>query len=119
MTNDDTRAGDRPDRADSLEIGDALRLLSNDRRLLMFEVLAETDGSVTVDELVHRIRAREAADGSGPSPEEVRISLHHVHFPKAEVNDLLDWSRADGRVRYRPSPRLEGLLDAVAELSDG
>lgn len=117
MTNDNPRVDDAQDRQDDVDIGRLLQLLSNARRRHMLAVLADADDTLTVGELTRRIRAREASAGESPPTDEIRVSLHHVHLPKAEVCEIIDWDRAGGRIRYRGSRRLDRLLETVRTLS--
>jgi Fe2+ or Zn2+ uptake regulation protein len=60
------------------------RLLANDRRRLVLDVLEERPAAVGLEELAGEVAARE--DGLDAAREEtvykVLVSLHHLHLPK-------------------------------------
>lgn len=67
-------------------------------------------------------------DRSGPpdssrSEEELLIELRHVHLPKLESADVIDWDRDDDRVSRGPAfeqyePALRTMIDAADEFPD-
>lgn len=102
-------------------------LLADRRRRAVLQHLAETDGTATIDELAETIARRESdanrraiSDHGGVRAsdlEATRISLHHVHVPRLEAGDAVEF---DGREKtVTLTDRGRGLVDRMdAILSD-
>ena len=78
------------------------------RRLLLALAESEPEDEIDVDEFV-----AVHADRS----ESLGIELHHVHLPKLEHADLVDWDRETRTIRTGPRfhelrPQLERLMEA-------
>lgn len=79
-------------------------LLASARRRTLLAVLADADGTVGVEELARTVADREPADAGtrGDGATDVQVALHHVHLPKLDQADLVeyDWDamqvRPDG-----------------------
>jgi hypothetical protein len=76
------------------------RILSDERRRLVLDVLADRTPPVTLDRLAAVIAERE--DGLDPDDQEtverVRIDLHHCHLPKIAAHGIVDYDRQSNRI---------------------
>jgi DNA-binding transcriptional ArsR family regulator len=69
------------------------------RRELLATLIKRPDGRASVEELADALNG---SDGGA-------VVLHHVHLPKLEAHDVVEY---DGNhVRYRKTPQLEAWLD--------
>lgn len=119
------------------------RLLASESRRDVLSILAETtDGSATVETLADRIAQAgsddlaqadpddvpeadpddlaqadsgdpEASAAGDRSRETVRIRLFHVHLPKLDAADLVEYDPDSGTVEYAGDETAEALLDAT------
>lgn len=80
--------------SDSQETKALLDVLSNPRRRHLIHVLSEQPGPVTVETLAEEVYRREADTGETTHPEQIAISLHHLHLPKLDSRDFLDYEPA-------------------------
>jgi hypothetical protein len=75
-------------------------LLSDERRRLVLDVLADRTTPVTLDRLAEAVVAHE--DGLDPDDdgtvERMRIDLHHRHLPKMAALDVIDYDPQSNRV---------------------
>lgn len=83
-------------------------IADRDRRRLLL-ALAESDpgDGIDVDEFVAE---------HGDRPNSLGIELHHVHLPKLEHADIVDWNRETGTIRtgarfHELRPHLERLME--------
>ncbi|MFC4358830.1 hypothetical protein ACFO0N_12845 [Halobium salinum] len=84
----------RPDHA----LGCLGQVLSDPRRQRTLDALDASDaGRVGLETLAGAVAAREFDDDSGHA-DRVANALHHVHLPKLEELDLLDYDRATREV---------------------
>lgn len=88
-------------------------LADRHRRLVVQQLRAEPDGTMTMDELLDRF----CADSGGGAPDRAHLAtqLHHTHLPRLADRGLVEYDRATGFVRYRPDDRLERVLDSLPE----
>ncbi|USZ68675.1 hypothetical protein NGM10_02785 [Halorussus salilacus] len=89
------------------EVSAAFDLLSNARRRGVLYAVGR-DGRAAVDDLAERIAAWQRDGGSveetgGPSADEVRTSLVHVHLPKLADAGVVAYDRSTGIVRLTES----------------
>lgn len=95
-----------------------LELLANEQRRLLLLVLQDSTGRISLDELARSVAARANEDtsltDSGPSTDQVAISLHHNHLPKLDDAGIVDYDvdRREAELGVDPWP-LDRLLDDV------
>lgn len=96
-----------------------LALLANrERREILDRLMAAEAEVATVEDLSRRL-TRVAADGGeeqSSSTEEARTRLHHVHLPKLEQYDLVEYDPRSGTVRYQPDERVETIVQFLDDL---
>lgn len=105
---------ENPDRLDRV-----LALLANRQRREILDRLVESDSEVTTVEELSRYLTRVVTDGGeaeSPSTEGARAKLHHVHLPKLEECDLVEYDARSGKVRYRPDERVETIVQFLDDL---
>jgi len=67
-------------------------LLSDDRRRLTLDVLAERPATATLSEVATEIAAREdGCDAGSDSVERIEVALHHTHLPKMDELGVLSY----------------------------
>lgn len=79
------------------------RLLADERRRIVLDVLAERKESLTLTELVTEVECRENGGGSSESTvsENIMISLHHVHLPMIADSDIVEYDYETNRIDPR------------------
>jgi len=84
-----------------------LRSLSHQHRRHTLRFLAEQPThTTTVDELVDHL--------AGPSERgSLSVEMVHLHLPKLETAELIEWDRRSGTIRYRPDGLCERLLETM------
>lgn len=83
---------------------DRYRLLADERRRVVADVLAEESSAVTLGELTAAVEARETGGtGSVDAERALEIQLHHVHLPLLDEAGVLDYDPDANRVEPRPS----------------
>lgn len=107
---------DRPDSGDSspgcesksaVSPSTAFELLARrPRRHLLQWVHRNDDRTVSLDDLVRRLTESDVGDEHG-----LRVALHHVHLPKLDAADVVDYDAEAGEVRYLGDPVLADLLE--------
>lgn len=108
-TDSGTAARDDSERSASLTTVFDL-LARGPRRQLLYWLHRHDDRTVTLDALVQRL---EEYGSTGPADDSssLRVSLHHVHLPKLDDAEVVDYDREKGEVRYRGDPRLADLIE--------
>lgn len=101
-----------------------LDILSVARRRALLYYLRDRDGDATIsiDQLVEGVRARENAAAnpqSSASADQVRLSLVHVHLPKLDEAGIVVHDADADVVEYDENPALESCLDYVEMLEFG
>jgi hypothetical protein len=80
------------------------RLLADERRRTVLDVLAQRGATVTFEALAAAVddceRARAVDDATR---DRIRVSLHHVHLPKLAAAGLLLYDPLSKRVEVRPA----------------
>jgi hypothetical protein len=83
-------------------------VFANERRRLSLTELAARGSDLHVETLARRVAARESDVAPDAVPqaamEEVHVSLHHVHLPKLDDADLVEYDRDARRVELRVAP---------------
>lgn len=85
----------------------AFEVLAHRHRRAILRHLADTNGTVSFDQLAEALLAD--AKGVG-SLNEAQIQLHHVHLPKIQQAGLIDYDAPDDTVRYVGNELVEDLL---------
>jgi hypothetical protein len=83
---------------DTMQMTQLLDTLSSPRRRYLIHCLSEQPGPVDVETLADEIYRRESDAGETTHPRQVEISLHHLHLPKLDARDFLDYEAARGEV---------------------
>ena len=99
------------------DVSAAFDLLSDARRRGVLYAVGR-DGAVTVEALAERIAAweRDGPDASAPDADEVRASLHHVHLPKLDDANAIDYDPERGTVeRADRAADLDRYLDVTRD----
>ncbi|WP_424016763.1 DUF7344 domain-containing protein [Halorientalis pallida] len=92
-----------------------LELLAHrDRRLVVSTLLENGDDRLPVGVLTDVI-VRERADDV--RPQSVLIDLHHVHLPKLQRADVIEYEREASLVVYRGNEELERCLRAIEDVA--
>lgn len=79
--------------APGLDESDRHRLLADERRRIILELLEERETSLSLAELVADIDARESDEigANDSSADEIQIMLHHVHLPMMADLGVVDY----------------------------
>lgn len=96
------------------DLDTVFELLSAARRRYLLYYLCTMKGSVTEFEAaVNAVYEYEAAgaDADGPTRENVRIGLHHVHLPHLANAGVIDYDRRHGTIRFSGDPTLEKWVE--------
>jgi hypothetical protein len=102
-------SGDVDRRYDADRIDERFEVLADARRRRALRYLSESDETVTsVQTLAETVAAREQGN---PPPDRVLVSLRHVHLPKLDAADVLDYASDRSEVRYEGAPVIERLLE--------
>lgn len=98
-----------PDR--TIQLNMILDVLGDSRRRYVLYLLDEADGSVLPFEaVVEGVRKYEVPNGEKaelPPRQSVRTDLIHVHIPKLESVDLLEYMPRAGEIQFHGHPLLE------------
>ena len=85
----------------------AFELLSRrPRRELLYWLYRRDDRSAPLDVLADALAERDVG-----IPGDLRVALHHVHLPKLDDADVVDYDADQRTVRYRGDPLLGDLLE--------
>lgn len=79
---------------------DRYRLLSDDRRRIVLDILADRVTAITLEELAQTVAEREE-DTEAPATttvERITISLHHKHLPKMAAHGVIEYDRDSKRI---------------------
>ncbi|QCJ47700.1 MULTISPECIES: DUF7344 domain-containing protein [Haloprofundus] len=74
------------------ETGALLDALTSPRRRHLIHALSAQPGPVAVGELAEEIHRREAEAGETTHPDQIAISLHHLHLPKLAAREFLEYN---------------------------
>jgi len=108
----DDAIGERPRRNRSTrERTDAIfDVLSDARRRRVIRILRTREGAVAVPRLAETLAAREEGERC---PDQLVVSLQHVHLPKLDATGIVEYTAEPSRVRYDETPLVERLLDQL------
>ena len=93
----------------------ALELLTNQQRRQILHRVADTPDGTTVDQLKQLLRGSDSlqTDGNG-SVEHRGIELHHVHLPKLQDANVIEYDTSQGTVhRGREFQNVLRLLEVI------
>lgn len=93
----------------------ALKLLTNQQRRQILRRVADTPDGTTVDQLTQHLRGSDSLqpDGNG-SVEHRGIELHHVHLPKLQEANVIEYDTDQGTVhRGREFQDVLSLLELI------
>lgn len=100
------------DSENAVSITTAFELLARrPRRRLLYWFHRRNDRAVPFDALVRRLDAATDADFGGDDAAGIRVALHHVHLPKLDAAEVVDYDPDEGVVRYLGDRRLSALLE--------
>lgn len=89
----------------------ALQLLADQQRRKVLHHLVESNGAASLEEVVSAVHTNSS---SPRNPDELRnriaVNLHHVHLPKLQDTDLIEYDSASETIRYHPDELIEELL---------
>jgi len=92
-----------------------LELLANsDRRLVLSTLLENGDDRLPVGVLTDVITRERSED---VTPQSALIDLHHVHLPKLQRADVIEYDADESLVTYRGHEDLERCLAAIEDLA--
>ncbi len=98
-TYDTTGDGEREPR---LTTSQRHRVLANERRRIVCDLLAGHTEPVDLQTVTEAVRVREGAD-DGPNGDAIRIALHHSHLPLLDDVGLVDYDPASHRIVPHPA----------------
>lgn len=92
--------------------GDQLEVISDPHRRLLLELLRRQAGHTwSLEELSACLGHAETVDDG--TEDDLVHRMYHVHLPKLEAVGLVDVDHDRDLIRYRPSERVERVLDAL------
>ncbi|MDS0283705.1 DUF7344 domain-containing protein [Haloarcula onubensis] len=89
----------------TLDESERYRILSDERRRLVLEILAERTTGIGLDDLAQAVTTRQTTGTDvGPGTvDRVRIALHHKHLPMLDESGVLSY---ESEVRQVEQPRV-------------
>lgn len=118
--NTDTSGSQSAGSSENSELGELLSLLAKDRRRYALYCLSDTSSQrLAVEELVEELESVErSCRATEPSRTELALSLQHVHLPKLNDADVIEYDQTDGQIEYQGDDQLELWVGrcAVSEL---
>ena len=88
--------------ADEPSVDELFDVLSQTRRRTVLSILTERQSAMDVSALADEVAARETdaapATLSESTVHEIKVTLHHVHLPKLDDVELVDYDRDDRTV---------------------
>ncbi|AZH23940.1 DUF7344 domain-containing protein [Haloplanus aerogenes] len=111
---EDTTAGESRGnrrRTNEEQLDAVFEVLADARRRRIIRILRTQDGdTVPVPALAQTLATREPTD---PEPDQLVISLRHVHLPKLDATGVIEYTAERSQVRYCGPSLVERLLDQV------
>jgi hypothetical protein len=91
-----------------------LPLLADPRRRQVIDRLSDTDGVTTVDRIEQQRQAVDSTSPGGNESKQTGIERHHVHVPKLQEADVIEYDSSRGVVRRgRQFQGVRALLEVV------
>ena len=92
-------------------------LLSDRRRRNTVDVLSDQETAVTLRKLVDSVAVRETETDDVPDAtiDAVATSLHHVHLPKLDEADVVDYDHETHIVTPRDTDELAKFVDSSSD----
>lgn len=72
----------------------AFSVLADEHRRLAVEALFGREEPIALSDLAAAVADRDSEESSGRSEREITTALHHVHLPKLDDADLVDYDAA-------------------------
>lgn len=95
----------------TVTLDEAHQIVAHELRRKVMEVIQDGCRShYTRSELVDAL-----VDDVDVDERQLSILLHHVHLPRLAEHEIIEYDRVENDIRYRESPRVERLLDALGE----
>lgn len=98
----------------SITLTTAFELLARPpRRRLLYWLHGYDGGSVSVDDLAEKLDTRDV-DVPGYSPDdahEVLVAMRHVHLPKLDATNVVEYDEEAGTISYVGDPCLDDLIE--------
>jgi hypothetical protein len=85
-------------------------VLSNARRRRIIRILRTHENAVSVMTLAEALAAREPGE---PDPDQLVVSLQHVHLPKLDATGVVEYGPERSQVRYEEPRLVEDLLERI------
>lgn len=93
---------------------ESFALLADQRRRVILTHLSRSDARrVPVEDLVEVICPE--ADAAVDSRKTIWRTLHHVHLPKLDANDIIEYQPEQNTVVYRPCEPIESMIGYIAD----
>ena len=101
----------------SISTEKALELLTNQQRRQILRQVADTPDGTTVDQLTQHLRGADSLqpDGNG-SVEHRGIELHHIHLPKLQEANVIEYDTDQGTVHR--GREFQDVLALLAVIDD-
>ena len=97
----------------SMSTETALELLINQQRRQIIRRVADTPDGTTVEQLVQHLRGTDSPHSGGPGGPQ-GIELHHVHLPKLDEANVIEYDTDHGTVDRGGELRdVLGLLEVI------
>ncbi|WP_247001066.1 DUF7344 domain-containing protein [Halosolutus gelatinilyticus] len=95
----------------------ALRVVADPcRRSILSQLIDSEETVVTIDTLVDRISPENPPPKTtGTHADPLLIDVHHIHLPKLEDANLIEYDPRTKMIRYTPNERVERVLRFVTE----
>lgn len=102
MSNIATDLPDTQAQRTELTESERYRVLADERRRLVLDILDSRAGSLGLDDLADIVVDRsDGQQNTRPETKRVRVSLHHKHLPLLDHHGLVDYDGETRRVRLR------------------
>ena len=97
----------------SMSTETALELLINQQRRQIIRRMADTPDGTTVEQLAQHLRGTDSPHGGEPG-EPQDIEIHHVHLPKLDEANVIEYDTDHGTVdRGGELPDVLSLLEVI------
>ena len=100
----------------STPVSDLYNVLSNPLRRALLEYFhASDEKTASLEDLVSHVRqySFDARSVRSDDASFVRTQLHHVHLPKLDEHDVIEYDPRSSTVRYRPDPSFERGIEEI------
>lgn len=97
---------------------DVTEVAADPHRRLVVKILVESgQDPIEFESLVERLLAKErtALENPSGSKEQLRVHLYHIHLPKMNAANLIDWDQRSKMIRFNPSRSVEAAVHDLLE----